>query len=107
MVNHELAKQMLINGLENKKSELELLISGGNDDFTNNRIEILKVEVESLESSLQLFVHVTTKAIKFKNDKLRLKATKNSDEIKLNVIDKGGKKFVIVPIELIPKIISY
>ena len=104
---HADAKELIINSIKNLENELEFLQRDSDKEFINNRVVSLKAKIKSLQSSIQVFTQITNKKLKDGNDRLRLRLTKNSNVIDINTVIKHGKKYAIVPLELLPKYIGY
>ena len=107
MINHNFAIEILKNVIKDLKEFISEANNAANKTSLEYIIKEKKRELDNLEGSLTTFITFTNKPLKVKNNTLRLKATKNNEEIKINVIEKDGKKYAIVPLEILPKYIKY
>ena len=100
-------KQTLIDKIEDLKALVSDLEKVNDKKFVENSINIEKKRIDDLERTVMALNLMENKKLKDKNDKLRKKAIKRNDTIKIKTITKDENTYAIVPIEILPKYLEF
>ncbi len=107
MLDHKDSIEILKSNINDINERITFLKEGGAFEYTKEVEKADLQKIDNLQGTIAMLMSFTNQPLKLKNNTLRLKATKSSDEIKINVIKKEGKEYAIVPLEILPSIIKY
>ena len=107
MINHNIAIEILKNNIRDIQEKITCLKNKNTFEFTKEAEAIELQRIDNLQGTIVTLLMFINEPLKIHNNQLRLKIIKKSNEIKINTITKEGKDYAIVPIEILPKLISF
>jgi len=108
MIDHNPAIASIKNTIIDKKDRIESLkYDDSMTSFVEKEIKSLEKYIDNLEGSIATLTTFTNEPSKIINNHKRLKIFKGKEEIEVSIIEKNGKQYVIVPLEVLPEKISF
>lgn len=107
MINHNTSIEILKNNIQDIKNRIKFLNDGDAFEFYKEAKTAELKSIDDIEGTIAQLTSFTSKPLELKSNALRVKLIKNNETINIHTIEKEGKKYAVVPIELLPKIISF